>query len=127
MENMSVLIIDDEPDFLEMTKMALEMEGHKIITATSGKEAIDLIKKNKPDMVFLDIKMPDMDGIETLRRIREFDNKTPVIMVTAYGTIKNWQESIELKIHGYVPKGSPGDDTSKLMLKILKLYKKPRT
>ncbi len=124
MAKMSVLLVDDEESFSGLCKRILEMEGYSVITASSGKDAIESVKKNKPDMVFLDIKMPDMDGIETLRQIRTFNKDIPVAMITAYGTVQSWSDSTELKIYSYIPKGEPGSNTIEKMLKVLKRYEK---
>ena len=78
-----VLLVDDEPDFLEPVTSWLESKGYTVMTALSGKEAIDLVKQQHVDIVFLDIRMPEMDGAETLRRIRTFNTDIPVVIVTA--------------------------------------------
>ncbi len=88
-----VMIVDDEKEILEITRRMLEKEGIKVITANSGKEALEILKKEKPDYIFLDIMMPEMDGWEVLRRIKEDPNlkDIPVAMLT----VKPITESIE--------------------------------
>ncbi len=78
-----ILLVDDELKIREMFYELFSLRGYKIITAPGGEEGIEILKKEKLDLVLLDIKMQTIDGIETLRRIREFDSKTKIIMLTA--------------------------------------------
>jgi DNA-binding response OmpR family regulator len=78
-----ILIIDDELKIREMFYELFSLKGYKIITAPGGEEGIDILRREKVDLVLLDIKMETLDGIETLKRIREFDEKTKIIMLTA--------------------------------------------
>ncbi len=70
-KNFKILLVDDEPDILEFLTYNLKKEGYQILTATNGKEAITIAKKEIPHLIVLDVMMPDMDGIETCREIRE--------------------------------------------------------
>ncbi len=79
----NVLVVDDEPDALELVKLVLESGGFKTILATSGKEALAQIDKTKPDAVLLDIMMPDMDGWDVFRKIKEKDSGIPIAILTA--------------------------------------------
>ena len=83
-----IMVVDDEENIRFLYKEELIDEGYEVILASSGNEALELLKKNKPDLITLDIKMPGMDGIETLRRIKEIDKNMPVILCTAYGQYK---------------------------------------
>ncbi|MBU3966357.1 MAG: response regulator [Euryarchaeota archaeon] len=78
-----VLIVDDEPDTLELVKLVLESGGFKTVLAASGKEALKELEASKPDLVLLDIMMPDMDGWEVFRKIKEKDAKIPIAILTA--------------------------------------------
>ncbi|KCZ72134.1 response regulator with CheY-like receiver domain and winged-helix DNA-binding domain [Candidatus Methanoperedens nitroreducens] len=78
-----VLIVDDEPDTLELVKLVLENGGFKALLATSGTEALVMIEASKPDLVLLDIMMPDMDGWEIFRRIKDKYPDIPVAILTA--------------------------------------------
>lgn len=78
-----VLIVDDEPDTLELVKLVLESGGFKTVLAASGKEALNELEASKPDLVILDIMMPDMDGWEVFRKIKEKDAKIPIAILTA--------------------------------------------
>jgi two-component system response regulator VicR len=81
--NKKVLIVDDEPDTLELVKLVLESGGFETLLATSGMEALSLIGKVRPDLVLLDIMMPDMDGWDVFRKIKEKDSGIPVAILTA--------------------------------------------
>ncbi len=78
-----VLVVDDEPDTLELVKLVLESAGFKTMLATSGKEALKLAEASKPDLVLLDIMMPDMDGWEVFRKLKEKDPAIPIAILTA--------------------------------------------
>jgi DNA-binding response OmpR family regulator len=82
-----ILAVDDEAPVLRSVKRVLEKAGFTVITANSGQEALDMIAKQKPDLVVLDIIMPDMDGLEVCRRIRAdpFTAKLPIMFLTAKG------------------------------------------
>ncbi len=78
-----VLVVDDEPDTLELVKLVLESGGFVATLATSGKEALSKIEESKPDIVLLDIMMPDMDGWELFRKIKERYATMPIAILTA--------------------------------------------
>src|ERR1051325_6482289 len=79
-----VLVVDDEPDLLYAVKLYLEDEGYTVFTAMNGYEALEVVKERLPDVVVLDVMMPELDGFETLKHIRE-NSTVPVIMLTAKG------------------------------------------
>jgi two-component system, OmpR family, alkaline phosphatase synthesis response regulator PhoP len=80
-----ILIVDDEPDIIEFLAYSLQKEGFNIISAPDGKKAIELALIEKPDLIILDIMMPELDGVETCRRLREMKvfNDTPIAFLTA--------------------------------------------
>ncbi|HSB52587.1 MAG TPA: response regulator [Dissulfurispiraceae bacterium] len=81
---MKVLVVDDEKNILKLYQVELEDEGYTVVTANSGKEALEVFDRENPDIVTLDILMPDMDGIQVLRYLKEKKPTVPVIMLTAY-------------------------------------------
>lgn len=101
-----VLVVDDEPDFIKMIKLRLESVGYEVIVASKGTEALELVKKEKPSAVLLDILMPGMDGLEVLRKIRAQDKKLPVFMVTAFSTQERFELANELSASGFIVKTS---------------------
>jgi two-component system response regulator (stage 0 sporulation protein F) len=83
-----ILIVDDEESIRYLYREELEEEGFIVEVATNGEEALEKLLLFKPDLITLDIKMPGMNGIETLKRIRESDRQLPIIMCSAYGEYK---------------------------------------
>lgn len=81
---MKVMVVDDEKNILRLYQMELEDEGYTVVTANSGKEALEVFDREAPDLVTLDILMPEMDGIQVLRHLKEKNANVPVIMLTAY-------------------------------------------
>jgi DNA-binding response OmpR family regulator len=81
---MKILIVDDDQNILRLYKEELEEEGYTVITAANGKEALEQFEKEEPDIITLDILLPDIDGIKLLRQIKEKRPRLPVIMSTAY-------------------------------------------
>ena len=84
-----ILVVDDEESIRFLYKEELEEDGFQVDLAKNGSEALEKLPDFKPDLITLDIKMPVMDGIEALKRIREVDRQLPVILCTAYGEYKH--------------------------------------
>ncbi|MGA2466723.1 MAG: response regulator [Thermodesulfobacteriota bacterium] len=83
-----IMIVDDEENIRFLYKEELEEDGFMVELAKNGQEALEKLSLFKPDLITLDIKMPGMDGIETLKRIRETERHLPIIMCSAYGEYK---------------------------------------
>ena len=83
-----ILVVDDEENIRLLFKEELEDEGFQVDLARNGEEALKKVSLFKPDLVTLDIKMPGIDGIETLKRIRETERQLPVVLCSAYGEYK---------------------------------------
>jgi DNA-binding response OmpR family regulator len=81
---MKILIVDDDQNILRLYKEELEEEGYTIVTASNGQEAIERFEAEDPDLVTLDILLPDIDGIKLLRQMKEKKPRLPIIMSTAY-------------------------------------------
>lgn len=81
---MKLLVVDDDINIQRLYKEELEEEGYDVIIAGTGKDALEMFEKERPDIVTLDILMPDIDGISLLRKMKEINSKTPIIMSTAY-------------------------------------------
>jgi DNA-binding response OmpR family regulator len=99
----TVLVVDDEQRIAEAVAMNLELEGYQVITAGGGEEAIEKVTHEMPDLVILDVMMPDIDGFETLRRIREIST-TPVIMLTVRGDEGDKVRGLDLGADDYMTK-----------------------
>ncbi len=99
-----ILIVDDEPDMCEMLTRILYSEGYLTDVAGSGKEAVQKVRTENVDLVLLDIMMLGMNGIETLQRIKTICPGLPVVMITAYATLKTAQEAMSLGAYDYITK-----------------------
>lgn len=104
MDKKKVLVVDDEADFLEVIKVRLEANNYEVVTAQSGEEALKKIKADKPDAVLLDILMPGIDGLEALRRIRKFDDKIPIYIITAFSTKERFKIANKFGASGFIVK-----------------------
>lgn len=98
-----VLIVDDEQRIIRFVQINLEMEGFRVIKAHNGLEAIEQVRENLPDVVLLDVQMPEMDGFETLRKIREITH-VPVIMLTVRSSEEDKVRGLDLGADDYVTK-----------------------
>lgn len=99
-----ILIIDDERSIRNSMKDILNFEGHEVVLAENGMEGIVAVKSEKPEVVFCDIKMPKIEGIEVLERIKEFSQETPVIMISGHGTIDTAIEAIKKGAYDFIEK-----------------------
>src|SRR5258707_8808956 len=90
-----ILVIDDEAAIRDSLKMTLEYEGYEFLGAATGQEGLALIEREGPDLVLLDVKMPGMDGLEVLDRIRAFNDALPVVVVSGHGTISTAGEATQ--------------------------------
>ena len=88
-KKINVLLVDDEPDFIESMAFRLKSKGCCVNSVNSGEEALRMIRSNPPDIVFLDILMPNMDGYTVIKLVREFNSTLPVIMMSAYEKERN--------------------------------------
>lgn len=98
-----ILIVDDEEHMIKFMRMNLELEGSRVASATRGKEALERAREDMPDVVLLDIMMPEMDGFETLRRLREF-SQVPVLILTAKDEEEDRVRGLELGADDYIGK-----------------------
>ena len=99
-----ILVIDDERSIRNSMKDILSFEGHEVVLAENGMEGLVSVKTEKPEVVFCDIKMPKMEGIEVLERIKEFTSDVPVIMISGHGTIDTAIEAIKKGAYDFIEK-----------------------
>ncbi len=104
MSGETVLIIDDEESVRKSFAGVMKDEGYEVLTAESGREGIDLFHETHPAIVLLDIAMPEMDGIETLRRLKESRPETPVVMITGHGTIEMAVKTTKMGAYDFIIK-----------------------
>ena len=102
-----VLVVDDQPKVLRFVEVGLKLRGFKVITTTSGEEALELVKSAKPDIMLLDIIMPGIDGFEVLKELRTF-TKLPVIAFSA--SPGNQDEALRLGANDFMHKPFDPDD-----------------
>jgi len=105
-----VLLVDDEEDFAEMLSLRLIELGEKVVIAYSGQEGLDTLAKTGIDVVILDIKMPGMDGIETLREIKKQYPIIEVILLTGHGSTETAVEGMKLGAFDYLMKPADFSD-----------------
>ena len=99
----SILIVDDEFAIRESLRILLKPQ-YKIFAAPNGEEALKILKDRKIDLITLDLNMPKLSGIDTLREIRKIDEKVPVIIVTGYGTQKDEKEALLYGVRDFISK-----------------------
>ncbi len=115
----TILVVDDEEGIREFCVGALEDEGFRVEAAASGKEALSLLEGREIDIVLTDLKMPEMDGIELLRSIRQNDQGTDVVMMTAHATISTAVEATKLGAYDYITKPFAIDDLVNLLNRLV--------
>jgi len=121
-----ILVVDDEPRMIGFIRMNLELEEHMVIAAHNGLEALDAIRTQLPDLVLLDVMMPELDGFETLRMLREFSD-IPVIMLTAKGEENDKVYGLELGADDYISKPFGPRELSSRIKAIFRRLEKPTT
>ena len=106
MANQKVLVVDDEEDILELLKFNLSREGYQVTCATSGEQALRLVRSENPDLIVLDLMLPGIDGLEVTRRLKnDPDTKNlPIIMLTAKGEEADIVTGLELGADDYITK-----------------------
>jgi len=110
-----VLIVDDERDFVEMLGLRLEENGERVTAAYSGRQCLQILEKKEIDVVILDILMPGMDGIATLKEIKRKHPLVEVIMLTGHGTTESAVDGMKLGAFDYLLKPAHfGELTAKL-------------
>ena len=100
----TILIIDDEKGVGDILKKILSKEGYDVHAVTRGQKGVNLIKERDIHLVILDIKMPEMDGIEVLQKIHDIKKDVVVIMLTAYGTLTTAREAMKFGAYDYITK-----------------------
>ncbi len=103
-KNLKILVVDDESQVLEVLQSLLEAEGFMTRGAVSGAAALETVCSFLPHIVFLDIKMPEMDGIECLKKIREMAPETVVVMVSGMATLDMAKQSLRYGAFDYIEK-----------------------
>ena len=105
-QNITILLVDDEPDILEIVGYNLSQEGYKIVTASNGREAIHVAKTELPQLIIMDVMMPEMDGIEACEKIRQFPElqNTIITFLTARSEDYSQMAGFDAGADDYIPK-----------------------
>ena len=104
MAKTKMMLVDDEERFLSTTKKLLSRKGYDVLTAISGNEALDILKSHSIDVVILDVKMPGMDGITTLKEIKKLYPLVEVIMLTGHATVDSAVDGLKSGATDYLMK-----------------------
>jgi two-component system response regulator PilR (NtrC family) len=120
-----ILVVDDERSMRELLELVLKREGYAVHTAENGARALDLVRQNLYDLMISDVKMPDINGIELLMRVRDVSPDTMVIMITAFATVETARRAFKLGAEDMVVKDS-GFDVEELKLIVGKVLEKKR-
>ena len=118
-----ILLVDDEPDFIQLMKFWLESKGYSVITAGDGEAAVELAKKEEPNIILIDLRMPKMDGVEAIKKIREFDKNIPIIIISAYVDDPKAAEAMKYGISGIFCKHKDFQEGLSLLESALRVHK----
>ncbi|MDX2441843.1 MAG: sigma-54 dependent transcriptional regulator [Desulfobacterales bacterium] len=119
----TVLVVDDEKNYPLILSAVLEEEGFEVLTANSGREALEIQKTSDVDLVLTDMKMPSMDGIELLEKIKARDPDMPVIMMTAYGSVDKAVEAMGKGAYSYILKPFDNEKLVVYVNKAISMYR----
>jgi two-component system chemotaxis response regulator CheY len=117
----TVLVVDDSEFMRRVLKNILEGGGHKVREAKNAEEALDLFKRFGADVITMDIVMPDTDGIETVKRLKEADQKVKIIMVSALGHQKTVMRALEAGAMDFIMKPFTSDDVLESVNAVLQM------
>src|SRR5439155_4481485 len=99
-----ILVIDDEAAIRDSLRMTLEYEGYEFVGAATGQEGLALAEREAPDLVLLDVKMPGMDGLDVLERLRSMNESLPVVVISGHGTISTAVEATKKGAFDFIEK-----------------------
>ncbi|MFY9926274.1 MAG: response regulator transcription factor [Opitutaceae bacterium] len=123
----SILLVDDEAHIRKFISLLLRHLGTtRIFEAPNGREAIDVFKKERPDLVMLDVNMPVMDGIETLRALKEIDPDCVVVMLTSLANRQTIDEAAALGANNYIRKDAPPEDIGRALAETIEACFEPQ-
>ena len=115
-----ILLVDDETHIRKFVSLILKQIGQPVVTeAGNGEEAIKAYQADRPDLVLLDVNMPRMDGMETLRKLKETDPDCVVIMLTSLANRESVERALELGAAGYIRKDTPKDEIARALSELI--------
>jgi CheY-like chemotaxis protein len=121
-----ILIVDDEKDFLSSMSVWFKSQGYLVEAVSSGQDALDLLKTKKPNIIFLDIAMPDMDGVETLKRLRKIRPHVPVVMLTKDASEEACLNAYKHGVNGFFNKSLEFYEATHLINSLARVVSKER-
>jgi DNA-binding NtrC family response regulator len=114
-----ILIVDDEPSNRNILGQELAHEGYSVLAASDGREALRKVESAHPDLIILDYMMPDLSGLEVLQELRKRENDTPVVMITAYGTMERAVEAMKEGAYDFITRPFEPDHIALVVRKAL--------
>jgi len=116
-----ILIVEDNPQNMRLIEMALSAKSYTLLEATNGEEALEVAKKERPDLIIMDIQLPKMSGLEVTRKLREIPefSRTPIIAVTAYAMKGDKEKALDAGCNAYLSKPISARDLPNLIAKML--------
>jgi len=123
-KKIKALLVDDETDFRQLMSFWMQSKGYAVVEASNGEEAVRLARDENPDIIFLDLNMPVMDGTEALIKIRQFNKDVPVILISAYVEDKRAKEAMKEGISGVFYKGKDFQEGLALLEAALHTHRK---
>ena len=113
----TILVVDDEPALLRLMEFVLAKQGHAMLTATNGEEALEMIRSQRPDLIVLDIMMPKLDGYQVAEAIRADDDlkHTPIIMLSAKAQEEDIERGVAAGVDRYVTKPFSPDELATIV------------
>jgi len=112
-----ILVVDDDVDFLESLQLMLMMDGHNVLSATNGHNAVEQYRQFCPDIVFLDVRMPGLDGYETLMHLKKYDRDARIILTSSYMLDNTKYEQIKKGTQTGLVNKPISNDTLKKMIR----------
>ena len=122
-DNYTILVVDDEDSVRKLLSAVLRREGYQVITAASGEEAIVSFREDQPDLIIMDIRMPNIDGITAFKEMRQLRKQVPVILMTAYAAVETAVEAIKLGAFDYLIKPFDIEEVKLLTNRAIQLQK----
>ena len=99
-----ILVVDDEPPIRRLLRTSLGAQGYRVLEAETGRAALDLLERDRPEVVLLDLGLPDLDGLEVIRRLRKAGRKVPIVVLSSRGDERGKVEALDLGADDYVTK-----------------------
>ena len=115
----SILLVDDDHEFCKAMKKMLEKSGYVVTLAADGQEALDILSKDVFDLIFSDLRMPRLNGIELMEAIKRKKVRTPVVFITAYGDVESYMDLMNMGAFDYISKPVKGREILDIAGKVL--------